>query len=557
MVRLSIALPLAALLALGYSSAGSSANNALQRAHDCDENGSLCTETLDSIGYNGAYTGHDEPSLLFYSNKPGSGNEQTWIMRLPKDPPTFPTQDGTGGTFNFQLHPAFWVGMAICDDQSAPNPGGSASAGPNIPCTPNSDVNIFEGLSLAGADYVGKHPGVAFMEMQFYPPSWSSGCNSSDHPTQWCSALNIDSLSENMNTGALNNNACRGTVGDEYVNFQFITRSGVPESPSALVGTPGSTNFHPDKDQTLFYNSGDVLSIALADTAHGLQITITDLTTGQQGSMVASAANGFAQVTFDPTAGACTTPTVDFHPMYATSSENTRVTWAAHTYNIAFSDEIGHFEFCNAIDALGNCTVPGVQDNVTGLDGDDDVCFDTTNNIVGFVPLIGCLDTDVDFDGVPYRLVWPGTDRSVGHDRAVHPEPVQFNSPVFTDANGARQNYERVAFEADLPRIEFATSPPCQRHVANPSDPSPGTGCVNPPVGADFYPIFTTRGGGAACEWQLGGAFLPGTTNSFGGNSAAEYGPLLQSAYPAANGMVSLRYNNFRRVLPSNPCPTR
>jgi hypothetical protein len=288
-----------------------------------------------------------------------------------------------------------------------------------------------------------------------------------------------------------------------------------------------------------------------------LQITITDLTSGEQGSMVASAANGFAQVIFDPTAATCSTATVDIHPMYATSSEKTRVTWAAHTYNIAFSDEIGHFEFCNAIDANGNCTVPGVQDAGTGVDADDFNCFDTTNNIVGFVPLIGCLGTDIDFDGVPYRLVWPGTDRNVGRDRALHPQPVQFDSPVFTDADGVRRNYERVAFEADLPRIEFATSPPCQRHVANPADPSPGTGCVNPPVGADFYPIFTTRGSGAACEWQLGGAFLPGTTKSFGGNSAAEYGPLLLSAYPAANGQVTLRYNNFRNVLSSNPCPAR
>ena len=31
---------------------------------DCDEPASLCTEPLDSIGYEGQYTGHDEPSLL-------------------------------------------------------------------------------------------------------------------------------------------------------------------------------------------------------------------------------------------------------------------------------------------------------------------------------------------------------------------------------------------------------------------------------------------------------------------------------------------------------------
>jgi hypothetical protein len=89
----------------------------------CDENAPLCTEVLDSLNYDGKYTGHDEPSVLFYSNVPGSGNSNVYVLTLPKDPPKLPKQDGTGGTFNFQLHPAFWFGMAMCDDQSAPNPG--------------------------------------------------------------------------------------------------------------------------------------------------------------------------------------------------------------------------------------------------------------------------------------------------------------------------------------------------------------------------------------------------------------------------------------------------
>jgi hypothetical protein len=34
----------------------------------CDDaTGFLCTEVYESIGYHGAYTGHDEPSVLFYS----------------------------------------------------------------------------------------------------------------------------------------------------------------------------------------------------------------------------------------------------------------------------------------------------------------------------------------------------------------------------------------------------------------------------------------------------------------------------------------------------------
>src|SRR5512146_590510 len=133
----------------------------------CDDNAPLCTEPMEPTNYEGNYVGHDEPSVLFYSDKPGSGNSNVYRLILPKDPPTLPKQDGTGGTFNFQLHPAFWFGMAMCDNQSAPNPGGSALAGPNIPCTPDSDTNIYDGATVTAPDYIGKHPGVAYMEMQF------------------------------------------------------------------------------------------------------------------------------------------------------------------------------------------------------------------------------------------------------------------------------------------------------------------------------------------------------------------------------------------------------
>ena len=170
MRRIAWLVPWFVLLLLGSVVSAQSTAPFPRNVLDCsDRNGILCTEVYDSIGYGGAYTGHDEPSLLFYSNVPGSGNTGIYRLRLPKDPQTLPKQDGTGGTFNFQLHPAFWVGMALCDDQSAPNPGGS-SVGPNILCTPKSDSNIFDGSNPSKADYIGKHPGTAFMEMQFYPP---------------------------------------------------------------------------------------------------------------------------------------------------------------------------------------------------------------------------------------------------------------------------------------------------------------------------------------------------------------------------------------------------
>lgn len=551
MRKLACSLSCCVLLFLGCLAAAQDSSTFPRNALDCsDRSGILCTEVYDSIGYGGTYTGHDEPALLFYSNVPGSGYTGIYRLRLPKDPPTPPNQNGNGGTFNFQLHPTFWVGMAMCDDQSAPNPGGS-SVGANILCTPDSDSNIFDGSDPTKADYIGKHPGTAFMEMQFYPPGWFRSCDI----TRWCGALNIDSLSENMNTGQGNNAACGGAV--EYVNFAYIQKDGIPfppGSPSPLIPVFPATNA-----QTLFMNSGDELEVILQDTAHGLKITVNDLTTHESGFMVASAANLFSEILFDPNGTTCDIATHniphDFHPMYATSSEHTRVPWAAHAFNIGFSDEVGHWEYCNAVTAQGgHCTQAGINDPA-GPDVDDRGCFTADFAAsLGLVAAGGCAGEDDDYDGVPFGLVWPGTLRSHRLDRSLHAQPVQFTSPLFRDREGETRNYSRVAFETDLPRTEFATNPPCQRHISNPKDPSPGSGCVNPPAGTSFYPFYTTAETEEGCVWQLGGAHIPGTTNTFGGSSTTEDGPLLAQGYPAAGGVPTFRYNDFRRVLSTNPC---
>ncbi len=509
----------------------------------CEDNSPLCTEVLDSINYENQYTGHDEPSVLFYSNTPGSGNYNLYYMTLPKDPPTLPKQDGSGGTFNFQLHPAFWFGMAMCDSQSAPNPGQA--------CNPDTDANIFDGADPNAADYIGKHPGAGFMEMQFYPPGWVSwpAGNSCD-ATQWCAALNIDSLSENMNTGAQLNATCQDRVGIEYVNFAFITHNGVAQAPANPVDATLAT-YTPDPTQDLFMRSGDRLAVLMHDTPAGFQVVIRDLTTHQTGLMTASIANNFGQVQFDPTGTSCNNLPYAFHPMYSTSSEHTRVPWAAHSYNVAFSDEIGHFEYCNAADPnTGACTSAGVNDP-SGVDTDDVGCFNPSDSTR--IQIGGCLGTDADFDGVPYQNVWPGTLKIPGQDRKVNPTPILFSSPLFKSSGKGGpdlRNYDRVAFETDLPRIEFATNPPCNRTT--------GANCVNPPVGANFYPFFSTRRSDQnSCLWQEGGNFIPGTKNNFGGSSAAEFGPLLQLVYPNVGGVPLFRYNDFRQVLSNNPCQAK
>jgi len=358
-----------------------------------------------------------------------------------------------------------------------------------------------------------------------------------------------------MNAGQGNNAACGGAV--EYVNFAYIQKDGIPfppGSPSPLIPVFPQTNA-----QTLFMNSGDELLIIMRDTPHGLKITVDDLTTGESGFMVSSAANGFAEILWDPNGTTCDVAThnipYDFHPMYATSSEHTRVPWAAHAFNIGFSDEVGHFEYCDAVTAQGgHCTSSSINDPA-GPDADGRGCFTAAfAQSLGLVAVGGCLGEDDDYDGVPFGPVWPGTLQSVRQDRSVHAQPVRLSSPLFMTREGETRNYNRVGFETDLPRTEFATHPPCQRHISNPMDPSPGSGCVNPPAGTTFYPLYTTTQGDDGCVWQLGGALLPGTTNTFGGSSTTEYGPLLAQGYPAVGGVPTFRYNDFRQVLSTNPC---
>ncbi len=513
------------------------ANTSSTHVHiDCAGGAATCSEVYDSeaVFGEGNYVGHDEPSNLFYSNVPGSGNRMKYQLTLPKDPsPSAPTAPGK--SFNFQLHPAFWFGMAMCDTQSYPE------LLPN--CKPNSDSNIVDPAVSPN------HPGVAFMEMQFYPPGWISWpAGDSCDPTKWCAALNIDSLSQNPVTGQSLNSTCAATTGVEYVNFAFITKNGTPQpnSPPNPVNSTLST-FTPDPNADLFMNSGDKLAVTMHDTAHGLQIVINDQTAHQSGSMTASAANGFGQVLFAPTGTTCQNIPYDFHPMYSTSSEKTRVTWAAHSYNIAFSDEIGHFDLCTAVTGPGgNCTgLEGIANDQEPTDGDDLNCYPASSSLL--VQVTGCFNfaaAHQGFDGVPYQALWPDGNTTL------RPTPIQFSSPL--TGNGYSVQYSRSAFETDLPRIENPAV--CDRFTGVGCTLIPTTDDLGPSGGfqpAVFYPFFSIANRSGKCLWQEGN-HIPGSKNDFGQN--AQYGTLLNLTYTAFGGVPTTRYNDFRGILSKNPC---
>ena len=53
-----------------------------ERTGLCEDHPQLCTETNKNTDYEGNYVGHDEPSLLFYSKKKGSGNNNVYLITL-------------------------------------------------------------------------------------------------------------------------------------------------------------------------------------------------------------------------------------------------------------------------------------------------------------------------------------------------------------------------------------------------------------------------------------------------------------------------------------------
>jgi hypothetical protein len=492
----------------------------------------------------GEYVGHDEPSLLFYSNRRGSGNRLRSTLTLPRDP-SGEHPKAPGKSYNFELHPTFWYGMALCDTQSYPEQIRT--------CKPDSDSNIVDPAVSPN------HPGTAFMELQFYPPGWvpwpvwavAPGATTCT-PTKWCAAMNVFSLLEDPVNGTTQNPTCAARVGLETFEFAFVTKNGVAQAPANPIDST-LTTFTPNPRRDLLMNSGDRIQVTIHDTEHGVQARLRDLTTEQSGSMTASPANGFAQIKYAPTGTSCKAIPYAFHPMYSTSSEQTRVIWAAHSYNVAFSDEIGHFQFCNGkavpatpfgLDQHGNPVVcpagnteeSGANQEPTEGAGEDDFCFPASESLRFRVQ--GCTETNTGFDGVSYTPVWPDGNTKL------HPTPIRFTSA--RTGEDFNKPYSRVAFEADLPRIEFST---CDRTT--------GSGCTRIPITDDnqpasFYPFFTNARLHDKCNWQFGNS-IPGDIRDFGRN--AEYGPLLPLDYLAfgGGGATVTLFNDFRGVI-GNPC---
>jgi hypothetical protein len=541
--KLSILISVAGILVLatgfmiaGFGSHTSNAHaDTYESAHINCQFSALCSEVANAqdVFGNDYYVGHDEPADLFYSNAPGSGNQMRYQLTLPKDPSASNPEE-RGKSYEFQLNATFWFGMAMCATMSYPELLNK--------CTPDSDSNIVDPAISP------RHPGTAFMEMQFYPPGWAPfelpGGISCD-ATQWCAALTIDSLAENPVDSTLLNPTCAAKVGTEYVNFAFLTKSGhpQPDSPPNPVNATSDT-FTPNPSADLFMSSGDKLNLTMHDTAHGLQVVVNDLSSGESGSMTASAANGFGQVLYAPTGTTCENVPYDFHPMYSTSSEKTRVTWAAHSYNIAFTEEIGHWDFCTHIDPkTSSCNgLEGIPGDREPADSDDTFCLPGSVSLR--IPLTGCAGANAPgFDGPSYQPLWPDGNTTL------RPTPVRVSSPV-TGSDYSVQ-YNRFAFEVDTPRIE-------RSDFGGTCDAFTGANCPLIPETDDgepatFYPFYSIANRDGSCVWMFGN-HIPGSITDFGQNN--QDGDILALTYTAFDShSPETLYEDYRQIYSHNPCP--
>ena len=482
---------------------------------------------------NGVYIGHDEPDATFLSTKPGSGGNVQWNLTLGKDPTAAPTGATPGSDVShwFELTPAPWLSMAVCDGDSYPE----------LPCTPNSDSNA------PSASYPGG--GSAFLEMQFYPPGnapWvdSESCNNTD----WCAALTIDSL-ECTSEYATCNTSC-----EEPVNFAFIQRNGVPAGPPSPQDSDLKSSI--PNAETLMMQPGDDVKVHIADAPvpgesgqDALKVVIDDVTTGQSGFMQASAKNGFENTSIVDCSG---TP-FNFEPEYSTASAGNYIPWAALQTDISTEFETGHFEPCtslsdefatNPIDADDKGGAGGTSGAYNGCSGPyetaggdegpetgDAMCYaagDVHNGYDG-VPadttppdeMTGCQDDwfqngDLDFDGTPYWPEWPTSTKPTSKF------PSSFVESLPT-TNGS--SYSHLFFQTDIALSESTC-------IA-----SKLSGCTVPPHGpGKFYPYWSEADSHGTCTLEFGN--VSSGVSDFGKD--AEYGTVQYATlgYPEFEGKV-------------------
>ena len=480
--------------------------------------------------------------------RPGIGQRHHLHGHAAEGPAAAAERPGRNGTtWNFQLRPTFWFGLTLCDTESAPEFTKT--------CTPDSDRNDLEGTNPQGRELHRQAPrqrlhGAAVLRARLGPAVRGLRL----HRDSVLRGDDDRQLSSNQNTGVDNNAAMQQLHprwGWSRSTGPTSPRAGMSQAPAnpLFTGTFDDPNFdavNPDVHKDLFMNPGDPIRMHMHDTPAGFRVDLFDLSTGQSGSMTASMANGFGHILYQPNSSTCHVEPYAFHPEYSTGIPRGN-TWSAHTYNVAASDEIGHFENCWRSTQMATARTPAAT--TPTLDQDDTFCLPAADSTL--VPIDGCFVRRRGLRRAVLPLDWPGTNPNPFIDQTAAPDADGVHQ---RDHQQRHDDYSTIAFEADLPRIEAEDSqfnPPfCDRTT--------GANCVNPPAGAQFYPLLhdgDAQHGG--CVWQQGGHAHPRDDEQLRGElhdgvrAAAADGV---SPEPGSRRSSAIRQLQQRRHAQSLPC---
>jgi hypothetical protein len=224
--------------------------------------------------------GHDEPAIDPISDVPGSGQDITWTMKLPRSTDERPLLD---------LGPTFWIGATLSDSSS-----------------------------LADA---------VFSELQFYPDSSLLPQTGNDINTA-CTQFGF-----NVNPDPGVWSVCDFTWG-----LYPAKGGGFNELPAYVSVVDQNGN----PSQPLYLHSGDLIKVHVfpsGDSGNDAEQVLTDVTTGQSGTLImdsnstTGAGSGTNPTTGD---GPLTLP-------YSTNTTNNAMPWGVVDGTpFAFSWEIGH-----------------------------------------------------------------------------------------------------------------------------------------------------------------------------------------------------------------------
>lgn len=224
--------------------------------------------------------GHDEPAIDPISNVPGSGQDVTWTLRLPSSSAQRSLLD---------MGPTFWIGATLNDPSS-----------------------------LASR---------VFSELQFYPDSQLTPQSGTDINTA-CTPLGFD----------VNPDPGTWSICDFSWGLYGNASTGFIEVPAYVSVVDQTSN----PGQALFLHSGDRIRVHIfnsGDANNDAEQVITDLTTGQSGSLImdSNATTG---------AGSGANPGVGDGPLtlpYSTNTTDNAMPWGVVDGTpFAFSWEIGH-----------------------------------------------------------------------------------------------------------------------------------------------------------------------------------------------------------------------